>query len=187
MEFLSTKIMIDGRFGQQRSMDKLPNFTSASPGILKVKNGHCTAAMSGLRTAETTSNCTGQGKWSFNPLSVHDHAALNVWNAKSGLSVQNVPIDQWSPTQYTQTQWCQVSPGQSSRYTGGGTIPPGLSIRAPGPATLTHVTHAENHIIYFIRNDADVWSHDINVNVQFVIYILYNRNLSTHIRGFCWI
>ena len=62
MEFLSTKIMIDGRFGQQRSMDKLPNFTSASPGILKVENGHCTAAMSGLRTAETTSNCTGQGK-----------------------------------------------------------------------------------------------------------------------------
>ena len=25
---------------------------------------------------ETTSNCTGQDKWSFNPLSVHDHTAL---------------------------------------------------------------------------------------------------------------
>ena len=76
---------------------QLPNFTYASPGILKVENGHCSAAMSGLRTAETTSNCTGQGKWSFNPSSVHDHAALNVWNAKSGLSVQNVHIDQWCP------------------------------------------------------------------------------------------
>ena len=76
---------------------------------------------------ETTSNCTGQDKWSLNPLSVHDHAALNMWNTKSGLEVCKVSL------LTSDAQWCRVSPGQSSHYTGGATIRPGLSIRAPGP------------------------------------------------------
>ena len=102
----------------------------ASPGIVKV--WVCGDPLTGDHF---------QRHWTLNPLSVH--TALCGWNPKSGLEVCKMSL------LTSDAQWCRVSPGQSSHYTGGATIRPGLSIRAPGPATLTL---PDKHIVYFIEH-----------------------------------